>query len=512
MESQSTHPRLLFIPKPGDQRASHPKNQLVASSVHQAPAQPAMAPTPAAKIHFLAKSLTGTKSFQENSESFTRGLAMVADSTADMSSILSGIIKCSEAGSKIYEQAKREEARVRSGCWNNYFVEVAAEAQWLTNTWGGLSWLPTDVRAALQQSYGTPVPSSYVSRLVTITRAAQVKGIDLHSLWADGGLLRKAVGNDGQQCLYFSLAQIIVDEIKNGGTPVANKAPHQSRQSSTVVHLNSGSQRSSDNKTDRSGSIETTPIHGDLSHETPIAHGNDGLPVPSETGTSKSLKAHTPQSTSGVKVPAPPVTRKRTFEQMIGAENSTYNKYKALIMSIKPGKITQLRSEAIQKLEQAESEKAAADYALGGLEARKEQLRQIRSHSRKLIDSTNSGLRESADHDVLAGIVANTGEIYFNGINTLLDSFLQVPSGSRNERTAELLRVRHIEAVDKLNKAKKQMRVLGHIEKAQAIQENYLQASDFGQSIRALWLHTDERVRDLEKACIVAFSCAEEEE
>ncbi|RKK80516.1 hypothetical protein BFJ69_g4326 [Fusarium oxysporum] len=495
MESQSTHPRLPFIPKPGDQRASHPKNQLIASSVQQAPAQPAMAPTPAAKIHFLAKSLTGTKSFQETSESFTRGLAMVADSAADMSSILSGIIKCSEAGSKIYEQAKREEASVRSGCWNNYFMEVAAEAQWLTNTWGGLSWLPADVRAALQQSYGTPVPSSYVPRLVTITRAAQVKGIDLHSLWADGGLLRKAVGNDGQQCLYYSLAQIIVDEIKNGGTPVANKAPHQSRQSSTVVHLNSGIQRPSDNKTDRSGSIETTPIHGDLSHETPIAHGNDGLP-----------------STSGVKGPAPPVTRKRTFEQMIGAENSTYNKYKTLIMSIKPGKITQLRSEAIQKLEQAESEKAAADYALGGLETRKEQLRQIRSHSRKLIDSTNSGLRESADHDVLAGIVANTGEIYVNGINTPLDSFLQVPSGSRNERTAELLRVRHIEAVDKLNKAKKQMRVLGHIEKAQAIQENYLQASDFGQSIRALWLHTDERVRDLEKACIVAFSCAEEEE
>ncbi|KAH7194262.1 hypothetical protein DER44DRAFT_902981 [Fusarium oxysporum] len=485
MESQSTHPRLPFIPKPGDQRASHPKKQLVASSVQQAPAQPAMAPTPAAKIHFLAKSLTGTKSFQENSESFTRGLAMVADSTADMSSILSGIIKCSEAGSKIYEQAKREEARVRSGCWNNYFMK---------------------------QSYGTPVPSSYVPRLVTITRAAQVKGIDLHSLWADGGLLRKAVGNGGQQCLYFSLAQIIVDEIKNGGTPVANKAPHQSRQSSTVVHLNSGSQRSSDNKTDKSGSIETTPIRGDFSHETPIAHGNDGLPVPSDTGTSKSLKAHTPQSTSGIKEPAPPVTRKRTFEQMNGAENSTHNKYKTLIMSIKLRKITQLRSEAIQKLEQAESEKAAADYALGGLEAREEQLRQIRSHSRELIDTTNSGLRESANHDVLAGIVANTGEIYFNGINTLLDSFLQVPSGSRNERTAELLRVRHIEAVEKLNKAKKQMRVLGHIEKARAIQENYLQARDFGQSIRALWLQTDERVRDLEKACIVAFSCAEEEE
>ncbi|EWZ80745.1 hypothetical protein NW765_015182 [Fusarium oxysporum] len=512
MESQSTHPRLPFIPKPGDQRASHPKNQLVASSVQQAPAQPAMAPTPAAKIHFLAKSLTGTKSFQETSESFTRGLAMVADNTADMSFILSGIIKCSEAGSKIYEQAKREEARVRSGCWNNYFMQVAAEAQWLTNTWGGLSWLPADVRAALQQSYGTPVPSSYVPRLVTITRAAQVKGIDLHSLWADGGLLRKALGNGGQQCLYFSLAQIIVDEIKNGGTPVANKAPHQSRQSSTVVYLNSVRQRSNDNKTDRSGSIVTTPIHGDLNHETPIAHGNDGLPVPSETGTSKSLKAHTPQSTSGVKGPAPPVIRKRTFEQMIGAENSTYNKYKILIMSIKPGKITQLRSEAIQKLEQAESEKAAADYALGGLEAREEQLRQIRSHSRELVDSTNSGLRESANHDVLAGIVANTGEIYLNGVNKLLDSFLQASSDSQNGLKAEQLRVRQAEAIKKVGEAKKRIQALDDIDRARAIHENYIEMNEFRQSMRAVWMKTGECARDLEKACIAAFSHAEEQD
>jgi hypothetical protein len=129
-----------------------------------------------------------------------------------------------------------------------------------------------------------------------------------------------------------------------------------------------------------------------------------------------------------------------------------------------------------------------------------------------LIDSTNSGLRESANHDVLAGIVANTGEIYLNGVNKLLDSFLRASSDSQNGLKAEQLRVRQAEAIKKVGEAKKRIQALDDIDRARAIHENYIEMNEFRQSMRAIWMKTGECARDLEKACIAAFSHAEEQD
>jgi hypothetical protein len=450
---------------------------------------------------------------QHISEKFTRGLQIVSNCVADIPSILSDIINHCQDRVVLHQQATQEVGRFHSGCWDGYFRMVAADTQWLTNNWGGTSWLPPDIRAGLERSFGTPVPSSYVRTLVTITQAAQAYGIDLDSLWAEDGALRTAVGDGGEICLSPALEQEIIGQINHEGALTAPEASALGRQSSTAVHLEGGSEKSNGIKVETSEQSEPTSIQTVPSHETPTANGNDDPPTAVEVPTAHEHSAQTQaQPTNDGTQSAPPVTRKRTFEQMNSTEDSVYDKYKTLLTSPKPEKLAQLRAEAMGNLERAESEKAATKYALVTLRAKEDQLQQIREHSKRMIDTTSNGLREQANHDILAGTLANMGEVYFNGMNRLLDSFLQTSSASLGGFTIEELQARHAEAIEKVDKVKKHIQALDHIEKARAVHDNYSEMEEFRESMRAVWVKAGERAEALEKACVAAFSHAEEED
>ncbi|KAM0437867.1 hypothetical protein ACHAPT_002232 [Fusarium lateritium] len=67
---------------------------------------------------------------------------------------------------------------------------------WLEQAWEGPNWLPPDVRQALIE-YGFPQPAvDVVKHMRSITEWAQTQGVDLDSLWKDGGALREAVNAD----------------------------------------------------------------------------------------------------------------------------------------------------------------------------------------------------------------------------------------------------------------------------------------------------------------------------
>ncbi|KAG5744875.1 hypothetical protein H9Q70_012434 [Fusarium xylarioides] len=508
-----------------DQPAPRPRRNLITSIVqpavaptkqtppHHVPARRSAPSTPDIKIRFLTFYLRDCETQQQTSDKFTRGLQMVSDSVADITSILSDIINHCQDRGMLHEQATREVGRFNSSFWDGYFRTVAADTQWLTNNWGGTNWLPADIRAGLESSFGTPVPSCYVRSLVSITKAAQTHAIDLDSLWGEDGALRRAVGDGGEQCLSPLLEQYIIYQIDSEVARTVSEAPNQGRQSSTAVHLESRSEKPTDIKVETSAQTESVPIQTVPIHEAPTANDNDNLPTTVDASTADDHEAQAQaQPTNDGAQSAPPVTRKRTFEQMNSTENSMYDKYKTIMTSIKPERIAQLQTEAIEKLERAESEKAATDHALVTLRVREDQLQQIRDHSKKMIDTTSNGLREQANHDVLAGTLANMGEVYFNGVNRLLDSFFQTSSASLGGFTIGELQARHTEAIDKVDKAKKYIRALDHIEKARAVHENYIEMNGFRESMRAVWVKTGERVEDLEKACIAAFSHAEEED
>ncbi|KAF5582970.1 hypothetical protein FPANT_8305 [Fusarium pseudoanthophilum] len=487
MNSQSTD----------DQPTSRPRRQLITSIV-QSPVAPALQ-TPLQHVP-ARRSAPSTPDIectteQHVSEKFTRGLQIVSNCAADIPSILSDIISHCQDRVVLHQQATRELGRFHIGCWDGYFRMVAADTHWLTNNWGGSNWLPPDIRAGLERSFGTSVPSSYVRALVTITQAAQAYGIDLDSLWAEDGALRTAVGDGGEICLSPALEQEIIGQINHEGA------------------LTGGSEKSNGIKVETSEQSEPTSIQTVPSHETPTANGNDDPPAAVEVPTAHEHVAQTQvQPTNDGTQSSPPMTRKRTFEQMDSTEDSMFENYKTLMTSIKPEKLAQLRAEAMGNLERAESERTATKYALVTLRAKEDQLQQIREHSKRMIDTTSNGLREQANHDILAGALANMGDVYFNGMNRLLDSFLQTSSASLGGFTVEELQARHTEAIDKVDKAKKHIRALDHIEKARAVHENYIEMNGFRESIRAVLVKTGERVEDLEKACVAAFSHAEEED
>ncbi|KAF5637867.1 hypothetical protein F52700_4569 [Fusarium sp. NRRL 52700] len=509
---------------PGDQRTHRAhRRQLITSIVQPAPIQqipPQQAPArraapfpPNTKVQYLAYAIQDCHSSQQASEKFACGLEMVAENTADMASILSGIMNYCHDRVTLYHQATMEAARLQSGHWDGHFRMVAANIQWLTDNWGGPNWLPADIRDGLERSCGNPVPSCHVKYLVSITQAAQANAMDLDCLWAEGGVLRTAIGDDGQQCLSLSLKQNIICLINNARARIGSEASDQSRQSSTALQLESGSERSSDIKVEMSALTEPIPIQADPINEILTADDNNNFAATVDAPSAHEHVAQTQaQPTNDGAQSGPPATRKRTFEQMNNTDDSMYDKYKTLMTSAKPERIAQLRAEAMEKLEQAESEKVATDRALVTLRAREDQLRQFRDHSKRMIDTTSNGLREQANHDVLAGTLANMGDIYFNGVNRLLDSFLQTSSAHLGGLTVEELQARHNEAADRVDKAKKHIRALDHIEKARAVHENYIEMNEFRESMRLVWVKTGERVEDLEKACVAAFSHAEEED
>ncbi|KAF4947161.1 hypothetical protein FGADI_10617 [Fusarium gaditjirri] len=320
----------------------------------------------------------------------------------------------------------------------------------------------------------------------------------------------------GSPYLTHQLVNNVIKSINGVRVEENSNAPKNGPQGRTFIDLVSGTEKANSDKTDMSSSNETSPITQDPNSKAPLANMDNTLPEAQDKSAPKDIGVpEQPQPspvTRDAEAATSPTSKKRRFDQMDESGIHTYSKYERLISNFKPERVAQLRGEALKDLEQAESSKASFDCALADLKGREDQMKQIRDQSKVLVDEMSNGMRGQGDQGVVAGLLASTGTAYANGLTSLLDLLLQGSSCSRDGRTAEELQAQRAEAVDKAGKAKKRVQVLDHIEKARATHESYMKAKDYRQKIRNLLSETDEHAMELEKACIVAFSHAEQED
>ncbi|KAF9773228.1 hypothetical protein IL306_009001 [Fusarium sp. DS 682] len=478
-----------------------------------------MASIPDIRIRTISYYLEKSRSPRQASNNFTNALKAVAKNTSDLSSLLIEITQNCNSETQIHREARREQGRVRSGYWSTHFQKTASNSQWLTDQWVGPGWLPDDIRAAYEKFFYNSEPSWFIPDLVTLTKAAQAKEIDLHGLWADNGPLRVAIKKSKSQYLTAEAATSVTEKIQDGTIRAVSRFAYNSHLDSITVDLGKEGGKTIDKDgtiAGNSGPKEPRQTAAGPSQKTPVTNGDSSHPAPLTTSASPSHSAHMQAQsallTNSVRDVLPPTTKKRTFEQMKDPEASTYRKYEALISNLNSERIEKLRAKAIENLSKAEFDKANSDYALGDFKGRESQIKQIRDHSKNLIDNMSNGLREQGSHGQLAGVLANTGAAYFDGIKTLLDSLLQTSPGSEDENVAEELQARHSKTIETLDKAKKRVRALDHIQTARLMHEKYSEMKDYRQKIRALLSETDDRAEELEKACFAAFSHAEEED
>ncbi|KAF5987558.1 hypothetical protein FBULB1_1947 [Fusarium bulbicola] len=475
--------------------ASGPQQQAVASPVPKAPTPAAIADIRLTRLRGLSAILNNSTSPKEVTEIFTSELRVMAKNTTDVVAILAQILLHYEPDTPIHQQAQRERYIVCNGHWAAFFRKVAGDAQWLTNQWGGNPWLPADIRATAERLFGNSEPSLYVHMLVDITKAAQAKGMNFQSLWANNGELRAAMKKNASQYLTYQLVNGVIQGIKGpiGGTEKANI-----------------------DRVDISSSYETKPIVQDPNSKAPKAQVRPSFPktlgniAPNNNGAPE--QSQPSPVTKGAQPDTPPISKKRTFGQMNCEEVSSYSKYEKLILNLNLEHLAELRGKALNSLEKAESDKAGFDCALADLKGREDQIKQIRDQSKTLVDEMSNGMRGQSDQGVLAGVLASTGTAYVNGITSLLDSLLQATSDSQEKPTAKELQAQRAEAVDKASKAKKQVEALDHIEKAWSIHQRYKEAKRYRQKLRDLLSETDERAIELEKACLSTFSQSEQED
>ncbi|KAF5586676.1 uncharacterized protein FSUBG_12063 [Fusarium subglutinans] len=507
-------PRVPGVSASHHQIASGPQHQAVAPPVPEASAPTAIADIRLTRLQGLSAILNKSTSPKEVTEIFTSELRVMAKNTTDVVAILAQILLHYKANTPIHQQAQRERSIVCNGHWTAFFRKVAGGAQWLTNQWGGSPWLPADIRATAERLFGNSEPSLYVHMLVDITKAAQAKGMNLQSLWANNGELRVAMKKNASQYLTCQLVNGVIQGINGARVEETLKAPTNEPQDRTVIDLVNGTEKA--NRVDISSSDETNPIVQDPNSKAPIAQMRPSFPktlgniTPKNNGAPE--QSQPSPVTKGAQPDTPPMSKKRTFNQMNCEEASSYSKYEKLILNLNLEHLAELRGEALKSLEKAESDKASFDCALADLKGREDQIKQIRDQSKTLVDEMSNGMRGQSDQGVLAGVLASTGTAYVNGITSLLDSLLQATSDFQERPTAKELQAQRAEAVDKASKAKEQVQALDHIEKAWSIHQRYKEAKRYRQKLRDLLSETDERAIELEKACLSTFSQAEQED
>ncbi|CAG7557432.1 unnamed protein product [Fusarium equiseti] len=150
---------------------------------------------------------------------------------------------------------------------------------------------------------------------------------------------------------------------------------------------------------------------------------------------------------------------KRTFDEMNGHPSAAFRKYKDFVIQLKADDLKIIDDNARKDLAQAEEDKTAADRALGVLKGRAQ--------------ARPDDLPDAAE--------------------------------------VEQARGQHEKAAEALEKAKKRVTALGHIERARYLHDSCIEAKDYRRKIQELLNETEERVTTMEKAYHEAFSSAEEE-
>jgi len=150
---------------------------------------------------------------------------------------------------------------------------------------------------------------------------------------------------------------------------------------------------------------------------------------------------------------------KRTHDEMNGTPSAAFKKYRDFVAQLQVDDFKTLNDNAKKDLAQAEANKAAADRALGVLEGR--------AQAR--------------------------------------------PDGVPDAAEVEQAREQHEKAAEAVEKAKKRVTALGHIERARYLHDSCIEAKDYKRKIQELLNETEERVTSMEKAYHEAFSSAEQE-
>jgi hypothetical protein len=338
-----------------------------------------------------------------------------------------------------------------------------------------------------------------------ITSVAQANGISLNLLWADDGDLRYAatflLAGTGQKAIVYGY-----------GRPVSGVSREISKMVADCIGLLpsayfSGNHRQSSGMANHDESVCINEI--DETSLVPTADETNKVvkPVKRRSTVSelheRSMVNHTAQElTDSCREAA---NRK---EKMYDTANSQYNRHKSVVAALTPEELEGLRAQAVKHLEEAEAEKAAADFVLGGLKGREDQIREIQQHSETYIqneigDPTSQG---GQFHPHAMGDKA-----FLDTFGKLKDILLQTYPGNHDQYTSDQLRKRQTEAAKKLNDAKNRLHSLDHVEKAKILQESCNEMRDYRRKLRILVDETGKRLQTMEMACIESFRDAEED-
>jgi hypothetical protein len=339
-----------------------------------------------------------------------------------------------------------------------------------------------------------------------ITSVAQANGISLNVLWADDGDLRYAatshLAGTGQKTI-----------VSGYGRPICGVSREISKMVADCIGL-LPSATVLDNQPQSSRMVN---------HSEGICAGDtDEMSlVPRDVGTNeKAVDPERRRSTISE-------IRKRSMvnptvkeladscrkaanrkEQMYHAANSQYNRYKSLVAALTSEDLEGLRAQAVKHLEEAEADKAAADFALGGLEESEDLFREIRQQSETYIQNEIS-VPTSEDDQVHSHAIGD--KKLLDTFSKLEDWLLQVYPGNRGQPSSDQLRTQHAEATKKYSDAKQRLHALDHIEKARFMQESCNEMRNYRRKLRILVDETGKRLQMMEIACIESFRDAEEE-
>ncbi|KAF5667308.1 hypothetical protein FHETE_6011 [Fusarium heterosporum] len=366
--------------------------------------------------------------------------------------VLQDTIRKTHPSTELHRQALQKERALRKAEDLKAGDPRAINIVWLNRQWKGSQWLPEDVRLASATSGSRYEPSNgLVNNMVKITEILLEKGIALHSLWTNGGPLRNAVS-----C-------------------------HLEGEDRKVVDL-----------------VQGYPLFGLSQEIIDITVDCIGLPV-----TNNRPCEHNAQKA--------PRKRPRQVRQ---TPTSRYSRFKDTLNDLKPEDLNILRDQAMRDLEKAEDEKAAADFALGSLKGRQDQIQEIRQHSDMYLqhqaDDQGNGYR--ASECFIGDLLKTADKVYIEGLLELRQSLLQTYPGSQGQFVDKTLQARHAEAVKDLRETKQRVYALDRLQKAAFVQKSCNEMRGYRRKIKALLAETEGSLETMEAACMQAFHDSESED
>ncbi|KAF4998736.1 hypothetical protein FGRMN_3062 [Fusarium graminum] len=400
-------------------------------------------------VEELSTRLSEARTSEQAKRIFERELVSVDPNL--MLRILQDTIRKTHPNTELHRQALQKEKALKKDEDLKAGDPRAVNIAWLDTKWKGSQWLPDDVRHASVISGSRYEPSNgLVANMIKITELLQEKGIALHLLWVEGGPLRNAVSCH------------LEGEHRRGG--------------------NSG---------------QGYPLFGLSQEIIDITVDCIGLPVPE----------HRPYEYDAQSTPQ---TRPRQVSQ---TPTSRYSRFKDSLNDLKPEELNTLHAQAMRDLEQAEDEKAAADFALGNLTGRQDQIQEIRQQSDVYMQHKegDQGNGYKASRTFLTGLLGTVGEVHIEGLMALRRSLLQTYPGSQGQSADDMLRTRYAEAVEKLDEAKQRVYAVDRLQRVTFVQKSCNEMMDHRRKIKALLIETEASLETMEAARVKAFHDSESE-